>query len=281
VFEAFLTLCMLSATPAGVADEPACREMLLPGFSAETRAICEKAVQERPSEWLSLDGAGEVSCAPRPVSTLSFSEIAPGVFVHRGAVAEPDPMNGGDVSNIAFVIGDETVAVIDAGGARQVGEDLYLAIRERSELPISHLILTHQHPDHVFGAEVLREAGAEIVGHPALPRALADRAADYQASFARLVGMPGFIGSRVVGPDRTVTGSETIDLGRRDLVLVPRPTAHTATDLTVFDPASGTLFTGDLLFDEHTPALDGSLRGWIGLLDVLKEIGRASCRERV
>ncbi|MCX2723997.1 quinoprotein relay system zinc metallohydrolase 2 [Roseibium salinum] len=271
MFEAFVTLCMLAGAPENGGGDPPCRMMLLPGYSAENRTTCEAAVEARPPAWLSVEGTGEISCQARPGSTLSFSEIAPGVFVHRGAIAEPDPENGGDAANIGFVIGERSIAAIDAGGSRRVGEELYLAIRARSPLPVSQLILTHMHPDHVFGAEVLREAGAEIVGHSAFPRAISERAKDYEDRLGQLIGLPGFIGSRIIGPDRTVSGPETIDLGGRELVIEPRPTAHTATDLTVLDKATGTLFLGDLLFDTHTPTLDGSLRGWIEVMSALKD----------
>nr|WP_256478520.1 quinoprotein relay system zinc metallohydrolase 2 [Notoacmeibacter sp. MSK16QG-6] len=254
----------------GVQDDAACRTMLLPGYASDTQAACETAVLAHPTDWQVRQGAGKAYCVPRPQSSLQFEEASPGVFVHRGAVADPSRTNGGDVSNIAFVVGDTSIAVIDAGGSRLVGEQLYLAIRERSALPISHLVLTHMHPDHVFGAGVLGEAGAEILGHENLPRALSDRAEDYERNFATLIGAPGFIGSRVVLPDRAIVAPETIDLGGRVLDLEPRPTAHTATDLTVYDSTAGILFAGDLVFDEHTPALDGSLLGWISLMETLK-----------
>ncbi|MDT8858097.1 quinoprotein relay system zinc metallohydrolase 2 [Paracoccaceae bacterium Fryx2] len=267
MFEALVTLCALAG---GGGAAPACRQVLLPGYAAETRAACEAALLAAPPGLLAAPGAGPAACAPRPAAALAFTEIAPGVFAHRGAVAEPEPGNVGDVANVGFVIGAKGIAVIDAGGSRQVGEQVYLAVRAVSELPITHLVLTHMHPDHVFGAEALREAGAEVLGHANLPRALSDRAESYQTSFSRLIGAAGFLGSRIIGPDRVLTGPETIDLGGRELRLTPWPVAHTASDLTVLDSATGTLFAGDLVFDVHVPALDGSLRGWLAVLAQLE-----------
>ncbi|MCZ4088923.1 quinoprotein relay system zinc metallohydrolase 2 [Sinorhizobium psoraleae] len=272
MFEALVTMCMLAAaTPEAPLPGETCRAAVLPGFAAETKAACERASRRVPRQ--PVAGAKEEGlpfCAPRPASVLTFSEVASGVFVHRGAVAEPDLANVGDVSNIAFIVGSRSIAVIDAGGSRKVGEEVYLAIRERSALPITHLILTHMHPDHVFGAEPLQEAGATILGQANLPRALADRAETYRANFARLIGGPAFLGTRAPVPDRVIAKQEVIDLGDRLLELRAWPSAHTATDLTVFDRTSGILFAGDLLFDRHTPALDGSLRGWLAVLSQLK-----------
>ena len=55
-------------------------------------------------------------------------------------------------------------------------EALYAAIRQRTDRPISHLILTHMHPDHIMGAEIFAEAGASIIADSRLPEAVARRA---------------------------------------------------------------------------------------------------------
>jgi quinoprotein relay system zinc metallohydrolase 2 len=270
MFEAILTMCLMGA-------EPVCRDRLLPGYAAASEAGCRAALAEsRPdlaglAEGLEVSGphcraAGEV---------LEVAEVAPGVFAHLGRVAEPDAANRGDVSNLGFIIGGAGVAVIDTGSAPWMGEALWRAIRARTDLPVTHVILTHMHPDHVFGAGVFMERGARVWGHAGLVRALADRQANYLESLRVLVGEAEFVGVQVPGVTDPVAERAEIDLGGRVLDLRAWPVAHTGNDLTVLDRESGTLFSGDLVFDRHTPALDGSLRGWRAVLEEMQAMAVA------
>ncbi|WP_439526786.1 quinoprotein relay system zinc metallohydrolase 2 [Roseovarius mucosus] len=260
MFEIVLSLCLL-------ANPETCETRLLPVGAADCAQALARAEEIAP-EWGDALLAGPFDCVARPESGIAFEEAAPGVYVHHGQVADVTPGNLGDVANIGFIIGEDSVAVIDAGGSRAVGEAVYLAVRQITEKPISHLILTHMHPDHVMGAEVLIEAGAQVVGHRKLGQALAARAETYETSFARLMGA-GFIGSRVPTVGEGIADRAEIDLGGRMLDLVAWETAHSESDVTVFDRQTATLFTGDLVFDAHSPALDGSVLGWLRVLEAM------------
>ena len=269
MFELLVTLCLSTV----------CAERVLPAPLPTDKAQCEASMNARSAAWVKahegyrVKGQRCVAIKSLEKRAAKVSETAPGHFVHEGRVEPVGPKNAGDIANTGFIIGAEAVAVIDAGSSRKVAEALYLAVRRQTQLPIRHLLLTHMHPDHTLGAQVFKEAGAEIVGAAALKQAMASRSEAYMANLKRLLGDDAFHGTQIVLPDRGVADSETLDLGNRQLELRAHPTAHTNNDLTIYDKASSTIWMGDLVFLTHTPALDGSILGWIKLLSALRKNG--------
>jgi quinoprotein relay system zinc metallohydrolase 2 len=197
------------------------------------------------------------------------SEIAPGVFVHKGRYEMQSPENRGDMANACFVVGNESVAVIDTLGSAVAGRDLRDAIGAVTNKPIRYVINTHMHPDHVFGNAAFKGDNPVYVGHHKLARGLSSRAERYLTINKQMLGDEAFEGIEIILPTLAVDGKQTLDLGGRSLVLETQPTAHTDNDMTITDTATDTLFLGDLLFSVHVPTLDGSIKGWLALLDDL------------
>jgi len=199
----------------------------------------------------------------------NMTEVAPGLFVHHGVNATFNPENAGDICNLSLVVGKDAVAVIDTGGSAISGRAFLSAIRAITDKPIKYVINTHMHPDHVFGNAAFKPENTTFVAHYKMARGLAARADHYLAANKALLG-DAFAGTEIVLPTEHVKEPRDIDLGERVITLVPRPTAHTDNDMTVYDHATDTLIAGDLLFSEHIPTLDGSIVGWLSVINTLR-----------
>jgi len=221
-----------------------------------------------------LRGLVALAASPllRPVTadaatTLDVAEIAPGVFVHQGRYEMQSPQNEGNMANASFVVGDDAVAVIDTLGSAVMGRRLRDGIRTVTDKPIKYVINTHMHPDHVFGNAAFKDDNPAFVANHKLARGLNARGERYLAMSRTMMGPAACDGIEIILPTLNVDGTQTLDLGGRTLICETERTAHTDNDLTVRDALTDTLFLGDLLFSVHVPTLDGSIRGWLALID--------------
>ena len=200
---------------------------------------------------------------------LIMESLGNGIYVHHGIHEDMTEGYKGDICNLSFIVGSKGIAVIDTGGNLKTGESLHEAIRQVSNLPILYIINTHVHPDHIFGNAAFLKDNAIFVGHAKLPDAMERRRDGYMRLNKQWQG-DDFKESEIVKPSLLVKDKLTLDLGDRALLLTAYPTAHTNTDLTVYDKKSSTLWTGDLLFVERTPSIDGDIKGWLAVINELK-----------
>lgn len=201
---------------------------------------------------------------------LSFSQVAPGIYLHTSAHHWPDRDNHGEIANIGFIVGERCVAVIDSGGSPQQGVALRNTIKQVIAKPVCYVINTHVHPDHIYGNIAFKEPGVLFVGHHKLARAMATRGDHYLGRAAELLDIQ-VNQDNIIPPDIEVNDSMTLNLGNRELVLTAHPSAHTDNDLSVYDKTTETIWLADLLFLEHIPVIDGSIKGWLGEMERLEK----------
>ena len=216
------------------------------------------------------------------IQPLDVKEIAEGVYAHIGKHENfYENNNLGDIANLGFIIGDESIAVIDTGGSHQIGEAFRKAIKKVSKKPIKYVINTHGQQDHIFGNTAFISEGATIYGHYNLKKFLQERGSQY----VRQINEIGdeIKGTSIIFPHKIIAETSqdetkklsdeiTIDLGNRKLLLVSHPTSHTYADATVYDLKTKTFFVGDLVQDERLPTMDGLTKEWIKLLDEIEKV---------
>lgn len=202
---------------------------------------------------------------------LSLEKVDDGIYVHHGLHQDLAEGYQGDISNIGVIVGSKGIAVIDTGGTFKVGQRFREAIRQISDLPILYVINTHVHPDHIYGNAAFNADRPQFVGHHKLAVAMELRNDAYARMHESWLGTE-FAGSAMVKPTLTIDDKMTLELGDRQLQLQAHPVAHTNTDLTVIDSKTGTLWSGDLLFVERIPAIDGDIKGWIAVTEQLGKL---------
>jgi len=210
------------------------------------------------------------SAWPQSPSPLTMTQVAPGIFIRRGVDEDVSASNDDAIANVGFVVGREAVAVTDAGGSLNDGRRLRASIRRVTQLPIRYVLMSHVHPDHVFGAGAFSADHPTYVGHAALPGALAARWEYYRMRTEAILGKDTV--GPVVMPTMLIKDHAQIDLGGRVLELTAHGVAHTDCDLSALDRQSATLIAADLLFVRRVPSLDGSLKGWLKELARLKSM---------
>jgi glyoxylase-like metal-dependent hydrolase (beta-lactamase superfamily II) len=174
--------------------------------------------------------------------------------------------------NAGFVVTTDGVVAIDALASPRQGEQLLRTIRGVTDRPIAWLVLTHHHPDHHFGAVVLRKAGARVIAHPD-KRALASEGGEDAliADWVRVVGLDAMRGFEFADtPDRPVTASDTLRLGGKTIVVTHPGPGHSAGDLLVWLPGERVLFAGDILVEDGVSmVVDGNSGELLRVLDTV------------
>jgi len=135
---------------------------------------------------------------------------------------------------------------------------------------VKWLILTHHHPDHHFGAVVLRKAGARVIAHPDRRVLAAEGGEDALiADWVRVVGLDAMRGFEFADtPDRAVTTADTLRLGEKSIVVAHPGAGHSAGDLLVWLPKERVLFAGDVLVEDGVSmVVDGNADELLRVLD--------------
>lgn len=209
--------------------------------------------------------------AAAPDYRLEATALAPGVWVVRGADDGIAMANGGAIANIGIIATAAGAVLIDAGPSRRYGVALARLARQLvPQGPVVRLFITHLHPDHSFGTAAFDPA--IIAATRPVAAQVAGDAAGFSAGLYRLLG-DWMRGTEVPEP-QLVAEPGAVTIGGRRLQLIVMD-GHSGSDLAVLDEASGTLFAGDLVFNDRAPSTPhADLARWRAALAALACLGQ-------
>lgn len=173
--------------------------------------------------------AGVAAQGPRIPPTGAITQVKDNLYLIPGA--------GG---NTVVFVTRTGVVLVDTKLANN-GEAIMNQVRTVSDRPVSTIINTHSHPDHI-GSNDYFPASVEVVTHENTRKAMAEN--------------PGVAANPVVMPDRTYTDRMTLGEGQDRIDLYWFGAGHTDGDALIVFPALRTMMAGDIFAWKMAPLID-------------------------
>lgn len=181
---------------------------------------------------------------------------------------------------VGLVRGRTGAMLVDAGTTLTEAAAIDADAQRLAGHPVSHIVLTHKHFDHVLGAS--RFSGAQIYCAPAVVEYLTSATDQLRDDAVRHGADAAEIDRAIAAVRRPQHGihDASVDLGDRTVMISFLGRGHTASDLVVVAPGAHdgdpvVVFTGDLVEESADPAIDADsdVAAWPATLDRLLAVG--------
>jgi glyoxylase-like metal-dependent hydrolase (beta-lactamase superfamily II) len=192
---------------------------------------------------------------PLPVYRLQEN-----VYFLFGNISTLNKQNRGMNGNAGFVVTKDGVVVIDSLGTPKLGRRLIATIRSVTDQPIKYLIVTHNHPDHAYGASAFDALeGTTIIAHQGTIKynnsTTLQRSVEYRQELLP-ADMRGF---RPLQADIYIKaepfGKKEVTLGEAKFHIYNTGGHHSYGDLIVHLVGQKILWISDLAFNQRTTYL--------------------------
>jgi glyoxylase-like metal-dependent hydrolase (beta-lactamase superfamily II) len=182
---------------------------------------------------------------------------------------------------IGLVCGRTGALLVDTGTTLVEAAAIDAAVRRIAGRPVTHVVLTHKHFDHVLGSSVFAEA--DVYCAPEVVDYLSSATDEIRADALSFGADPAEIDRAIAAlrPPRHGIYDAAVDLGDRAVTIAYLGGGHTTSDLVVVAPAMDdgggrvVVFTGDLVEESADPAIDADsdVAAWPTTLDRVLAIG--------
>lgn len=217
-----------------------------------------------------FSASADILPPPQKVSSHVYAWIGP----HGG----PTQANSGYRMNMAFVVGERAVAVLETGYTEAMAKEMLQHIRRITPKPVKYAINSNSQPDRFMGNEVFRRAGARIIAQAKEAARMEAQAGDYAVAIENILALPKGSVKPPRPPQERIAGNKDLDLGGVRVQLRHFGAAHTPAPLVAFVPEDNVVYAGDILYSGRLLAVipEGNVRSWIATFDALKAFGDAT-----
>jgi len=221
--------------------------------------------------------------APLPLSAteyppvdvdMTLNRVSEHVWMVQGQAGMASD-NSGFISNASAIVTDDGVVIVDTLGSPSLAALFLSKLRTVTNQPITTVILTHYHADHIYGLQVFKELGATVIA-PAGAYDYLDSPAALDRLDERRLSLDPWVNddTRLVRPDEVVDGTRTLRIGDITLKLSYLGAAHSDGDLSVLVEPDQVLLSGDIIFEGRLPWVgDADTAHWLAVLQQLQQSG--------
>ena len=214
------------------------------------------------------------STYPETSVKMELKKVSEHAYYVQGEAGVPTD-NEGFISNAGFIVTDEGVVVFDTLGTPSLANLFLTKIRSVTDKPILKVILSHYHADHIYGLQVFKELGAQIIApNGAMEYLSAPENEELLESRRFELGPWVNESTHLVTPDVIVEKPMTFSHGGITFTLDVLGAAHSDGDLTLFVEPGNVFFSGDIIFEGRVPYLgDANTKRWLDTL-IKMEVGK-------
>jgi len=213
------------------------------------------------------------TAVPDSESELPATRVADGVYAFLGSSGEANPVNGGEVGNGGFIVGETGTVMINTGSSYRHGRRMIAAAEQIGGRPVVLAVITQPLQEFVMGSAAFEERGIPLMAQAASATLIGQRCERCLHNLTQLLGLEAMQGTQVIVPERRLSGSTSLNPGGRPLRLLDFGRAQTPGDLAVLDERSHVLFAGGLVSIGRLPDVrDADPPHWIAALAELQAL---------
>jgi len=203
---------------------------------------------------------------------LTPKKVADNVWCFFGAIEPPTKENAGNMANNCYIKTKDSYVVMDTGPSFQFAKQAYASMKKIADLPVSHVIISHEHDDHWLGNDFYKKTfKSKLIGPESVNTEYKEGT---PTRMFNVLPKNAIEGTHIIKLDEIPKEKTSITVGGEKFDIIPMDTkAHTGDDIFVYMPERKVLFAGDLVMNGRiTSGRHGSVMGQLKALAMMQKL---------
>jgi len=205
---------------------------------------------------------------------LEPKKVSEGIYCMFGVLDGPTKENAGFMSNSCYIETEGSWVLWDAGATYKFAEQAYAAMKKIKDMPVSTVILSHEHDDHWLGAGYYQKNfGAKVIGSKLIGEHFKP-GHEAETRMYTILKPEDVEGTKIITVDETAKeGTTTFTIGGVEMKYVSLGQAHSEDDYLLYLPGKKVMLAADVIMNGRiTSNRDGSVLGQIKAIDTVKSM---------